>query len=357
MREKVVVPRLAYPWATIPSPRTDGFLDEETEWLDRDYREMLGDDGVRRWISQEITRVAAYMAPTVDSVEVMRPTARFIVYETVFDDHYGMTPIEKFAPIRDRVFSVMRGDDNPRPGDPGILRQMATGRDEFLAAGMPQFWVERMALSFWQFTTWGIMPEWTYRTTGTCPPLDLFLEVRAYSIGQQAYGLLAELSSGFTVPENLYHHPVVTRIRHLQAIIIAIQNDMASIGKEVARDSETFNIMFVLRDQYGISLQEAAAKTLEIANGYIAELDRLVSPLPDFGPHRQGMETWAHHMVLQITGLDAWYWTSGTTRYQPSGFLVAEHGEDDEDDGPASVEITWADPEPWPPAQSRPMSR
>lgn len=95
-------------------------------------------------------------------------------------------PLEEVKVLRDPAFKVMTGE-NVHPDEVGIFRQMEQARKEWIANGMPQFWIERMARNFWEFVTYGIMEETHFKLIQTYPTLARFLLIRSHSIGQLAY--------------------------------------------------------------------------------------------------------------------------------------------------------------------------
>lgn len=47
------------------------------------------------------------MNPTCDIIERMRPCARLMIYITLFDDFFGMTPAKELKIMADRVYEMM----------------------------------------------------------------------------------------------------------------------------------------------------------------------------------------------------------------------------------------------------------
>ncbi|WP_449398428.1 hypothetical protein [Chryseobacterium wanjuense] len=157
MREELIVLKCQYPWPTVNSPIANAFDDEEKDWYDSDYT-FISEEGIKRCKPQFLSRVATYMNPTCDSIERMRPCARLMIYITLFDDFFGLTPRNELKIMADRVYEVMMGDE-PRPEEIGILRQMALARKEWIANGMPRFWIERVSKNFYEFIMYGMAEE------------------------------------------------------------------------------------------------------------------------------------------------------------------------------------------------------
>ena len=122
----------------------------------------------------------------------------------------------------------------------------------------------------------------------------------------------------------------MNRLRELQSMIIAIQNDFASIRKELAADNETLNIILVVMREYKISLEEAIAESLKIHDEMVREIDSITSCLPDFGLYQKMVENYIYHVKIMIHGLNAFYYESGTKRYTQEGFAIAKYGKANE---------------------------
>ncbi|MFA6060271.1 MAG: hypothetical protein WC756_18870 [Taibaiella sp.] len=325
MKKKISISTPTYPWPTLYSPISETFYEEESRWYDEDY-DFMSPESIKRYKKQRIVQVGAFMAPTTIDRDRFRPIGRFAVYVTTFDDYVELMPLHDLEILRDRVFEVMIGDD-PRSDEIGILRQMAVARKEWLAYGMPQFWIERISTNFHHFITYGIMEETPFKFSKTYPSLARYLMIRAYSIGMVTYGDLVDPATGFALPVHIYNHPVMQRLVILLSNIIAIQNDYASVRKELSIESERFNIIFILQHEYKISFEEACIEGLKIHDEFVKEMESLSVCLPDFSPYQKETENYVYHMKLMITGCNAWYYEGGTQRYYPEGFAVTPNGQ------------------------------
>ncbi|MDP9960576.1 terpene synthase family protein [Chryseobacterium lathyri] len=325
MQNIIHIPKPAYPWPTVYSPISETFYKEENTWYDTDYG-FMSPESIKRYKKQRLVQVGAFMSPTTSDRDIFRPIGRFAVYVTTFDDYVELMPLEELKVFRDRIFEVMTGED-PQPEEKGILRQMAAARKEFMDNGMPQFWIDRIATNFHRFITYGIMEETPFKFNKTDPSLARYLMIRAYSIGMVTYGDLIEPATGFALPVDIYNHPVIQRLVMLLATIIAIQNDYASIRKEMTIESERFNIIFILQNEQNVSFEEACIEGLRIHDEFVKEMESLSICLPDFSPYQKEVENYVYHMKLMVTGCNAWYYEGGTQRYFPDGFAVTPDGQ------------------------------
>ncbi|KFF12442.1 hypothetical protein IW15_12915 [Chryseobacterium soli] len=330
MREELILPQCRYPWVTINSPIANSFDDEEKVWYDNDYT-FISEEGIKRCKPQFLSRVATYMNPTCDSMERMRPCARLMIYITIFDDFFGMTPAKELETIANRVYEVMMGED-PREDEIGILRQMAQARKEW-ETFMPRFWIDRVAINFYEFIMYGMMEEIPFKQAEkrTYPLLAHYFSFRKYSIGMWPYGDLIDPAVNFALPVHIYNHPVIQRCRELLSLVIVIQNDFASLIKELEIENESLNIIFILRNQYKLSYQEACTEAMRLHDEYCQELDDLHQSLPDFGEFQEAAYNHVYHIKLQISGCANWYYNSGTKRYESKAFIVPKYAREGDD--------------------------
>ena len=324
MKKELQIPIPKYPWAYIESSLIFAFDEIEKHWIKEDYA-YLGSESMRRYMNQNLVKVSAYMSPTTSNVDMLRPICRFLLYETYFDDYVEIMPLEEIKVLRDRAFEVMTGA-TPHKNEIGMLRQMKQARIEWIANGMPQFWIERMAKSFWEFITYGIMEETPFKLSKTYPTLARYLLIRSYSIGQLAYVDMLDPAIGFALPDHIHKHPAIQRVLFLQSILIAIQNDFASIRKEMVFESENFNIILLLHHTHGLSIEEAIAESMRLHDEYVIELEEISQCLPDFGPFQKETENYVYHAKLMVSCLNEWYYESGTMRYTPDGFATPKYG-------------------------------
>ncbi|MDN3692803.1 terpene synthase family protein [Chryseobacterium tructae] len=162
------------------------------------------------------------------------------------------------------------------------MRQVALSRQEFLPY-VNNDWFERWTKDFYSYTTYGIMEETPYKLKKEFPTLNNLLLIREYSISMYPYGDPVEPSINYIVPNSISEHPTIKRLKMLMCRIMAIQNDFASIEKELAVDTEVLNIILVIKNQYKVSLEEATTEAMRIHDSYVNEFVELQNNLPDFG--------------------------------------------------------------------------
>ncbi|MFD2033973.1 hypothetical protein ACFSKL_04170 [Belliella marina] len=323
MKQKEV-PVLKYPWAYEVGPFAESFYEEQDDWINTDYQ-FMSEATRTKYKKHGLVQAASYMFPALSTKEQFRPIARFMIWLTLYDDYHELCPVKELAGIRDHIRDVMMGAPI-RPDDIGLLRQVALSRDEFRPY-VNDDWFERWGQSFYDYTTYGIMEETPYKLKRQFPTLNNLLLIREYSISMYPYGDPVEPSINFIVPNHISKHPVILRLKMLMCRIMAIQNDFASIEKEMSVDTEILNIILVIRHQYKVSLEEACAEAMHIHDRYVEEFVEIQHNLPDFGPLQKDIERFVHYMTLMISGLGAWYHIGRSTRYKvPGEYPRPEYG-------------------------------
>ncbi|TZF93505.1 hypothetical protein FW781_17580 [Chryseobacterium panacisoli] len=310
------IPVLQYSWAYKVAPFAESFYEEQNDWIDRDYQFMPEATRIK-YKRNNLIQAASYMFPATKTMEQMRPIARFMVWLTLYEDYYELCPVKELASVRDDIMNVMLGD-NPRPGDIGLLRQVALSRDEFRPY-VNDNWFQRWAESFHDYTTYGIMEETPYKLKQEFPTLSHLLLMREYSISMYPYADPVEPSMGFIAPDSVSKHPVIKRLKTLMSRIMVIQNSFASIEKKLIISPDVLNIIFVMKHQYKISLEEACMEAMQMHNNYVREFVELKVNLPEFGPLQKDVENFVHHMTLMLSGLGAWYHLGKSPCYEVPG--------------------------------------
>ncbi|BAP31002.1 uncharacterized protein CHSO_1965 [Chryseobacterium sp. StRB126] len=310
------IPVLQYSWAYKVAPFAESFYNEQNDWIDTDYQ-FISETTRTKYKRTNLVQAASYMFPATKTMEQMRPIARFMVWLTLYEDYYELCPVKELASVRDDIMNVMLGED-PRPGDIGLLRQVALSRDEFRPY-VNDNWFQRWADSFHDYTTYGIMEETPYKLKHEFPTLSHLLLMSEYSISIYPYADPVEPSMGFIAPNFVSKHPVIKRLKTLMSRIMVIQNSFASIENKLAMKPDVLNIILVLKNQYRISLEEACMEAMQMHDDYVREFVELKANLPEFGSIQKDVENFVHHMTLMISGLGAWYHSGKLPHYEIPG--------------------------------------
>ncbi|WP_257667927.1 terpene synthase family protein [Parapedobacter tibetensis] len=324
MKTKFKAPIPKYPWPYSQSPLTGRLAEEGLFWYDTDYDFLSPSTHDKYKNRHQLVSAAEHMSCTTTNVDHLRPIARVMIWLTIFDDYYELCPVSEMLVIRDHLVAILLGE-TPKSTDIGIYRDIAHSRDEFLRF-MPYEWMERVAEATYRYITYGMIEETPYKLTRTYPSLAHLMIMREYSITVPIYSLMVDPAINFMLPKQVNNHPVIQRLRSVMCQIMSIQNDFFSLQKELERDTEVINILFVLQHEFSMSMEEACTEALRIHDGLVAEFVALHKALPDFGAIHKDVDNYVLHMGMMIQGLNVWY-QGDTVRYVPSEFPYPEYSQ------------------------------
>jgi hypothetical protein len=240
--------------------------------------------------------------------------ADLITWLFLFDDCFGEgAPGDDVASMRrrfDGYENLLRSGELPGESSVfhGALREL---RERFLERGNDA-WLARFTSSLHRYFE-GCLLEFPYRRARTCPDVEEYRRLRAWSIGCLPVFDLIELGSGILSDEEAAL-PNLSRARETAALLCAWVNDVYSFPKEHA-DDEPMNLVSVLASQYDLSPGEALRTATHVFNTDWAVLDDLSETLREECPsltlraYLSGIEDWVH-------GNRAW--TSLCGRYTPA---------------------------------------
>ncbi|MBB6174798.1 hypothetical protein HNR23_004858 [Nocardiopsis mwathae] len=319
MVDEYPMPTLTFPFPTVISPfETDESYHDEALWYD-EYYGFLPEEDRNKLKKHALPQGAAFMSPTENDATRLRPMGRWFMFLTLIDDRCEFHSMSDLVSVRDRVCDIILGEV-PRRDEIGFLHMLGRMRVEFQEF-MPYLWFERLANSFYEYWTYGVMEESPYKLGHKrgVPPLAPYLLVHEYSIAMRPYGDLVDVTTRAPLSVGTFRHSVISRLRSLICRLMSIQNDLYSLGKEEARPSEVFNIVPVLRNELDCSRSEAIDEAMRMLDGFADEIVALRNNVPDFGDEQQAVQDYFHHMELMVTGLDRWYTSSKSIRYKVPG--------------------------------------
>ncbi|SFZ95964.1 hypothetical protein SAMN05216324_11473 [Chryseobacterium limigenitum] len=318
------LPQGYYPWPDKINPNVEQMGIDYRSWIDTDYV-YLSENIRERYKSMNLHRCSARMYPYA-SYERVTPMHRYVVFHTIFDDQLEYATEEEVSRYCDRLVAIFRGD-SLTPEDPGYFIQAAKIRDEFRAF-MPDEWMKRLADTFYTVTRYGAQEEATYKATQTVPSLALFKVLREYSIVIFPYFYLVDAEFHTFLTEEVERHPVIQRVRSVWSRIIAWQNDIQGLKKELSKDTEVMNIVIVLQRNYNLSLEDALSRAMKIHDDDLAELVALQEDLPDFGKYHEEVKQLFLGWGSLIQGLNTFYLVD-TNRYDPECFAWPDRETED----------------------------
>lgn len=303
-----------YPWPNLQSPYVEQMGRDMDGWIDNEYT-FLTPEQKKRYKKMRLHACTACMWPTL-TYEQSIPCNRFMLQYVVLDDQVEHSSLEEIQYLRDRCTAILRGAP-VRADENALYQHMALIRDEFRAF-MPPNWLNRFADCFYIATRYGIELEHSFKAAKQPPSLLLFQTIREYCVLMHPYLLFGEIASGLILPDHIYEHIVMKKIMSHIVRVVAWQNDIHSFPKEVAKDTEVFNLILVLQREFNISLKEAAERTLQIHNKELADMMALHAEYRQFGAYQEHVDQFVYYAGVGLQGVNTFY-LQETERYLHGG--------------------------------------
>ncbi|MGU3377687.1 terpene synthase family protein [Chryseobacterium sp. M5A1_1a] len=310
---KDYLPRGHYPWPDLINPHAEQMGKDMDGWIDNDYT-FLTEKQRGIYKKMRLHMCTARMWPDL-TYEQTIPCNRFMLQYVALDDQVENSSLEEIQQLRIRCVDILRGDQ-PRPDENALYQHMALIGDEFRAL-MPDVWVERFIYYFYQSFRYGIELEYPYKIAQRPPSLTLFKTIREYSVLMRPYLILGEIESGLVLPEHIFEHIVVQKMISHMTLVVAWQNDIHSLPKEMAKGTEVFNLVFVLQQEYNLSLKDACEQAFRIHNEELAELLALHAEYREFGEYQEHVDKFVYYAGVGLQGVNSFYLE--TERYQHGG--------------------------------------
>lgn len=131
------------------------------------------------------------------------------------------------------------------------------------------------------------------------PDLSTYRMMRLFSGAVYTDLALIEIANAFELAPELHKHPLIHNLKLITNNVVCFSNDIFSLSREVAH-GETINLVFVLQNEYGLSLQEAVDHAAEMHNAEVRAFEIMEAQLPACGM------TITADVQRYIDGLRAW---------------------------------------------------
>lgn len=145
---------------------------------------------------------------------------------------------------------------------------------------MSPAWRQRAA-HHWKKYLIGQLGEVVNRAHERKPDAESHLRQRVATTSSDVLCDLLESVTGFEVPPEAWHMPVMSELRQLAAEIVSITNDLVSAEKEEAAGDTDNNLLLILERQEGYTRLEAIEKLREMTHKRFERFLRLEQQVPD----------------------------------------------------------------------------
>jgi hypothetical protein len=304
--QTVSLPVIRYPYPDLINQHLTLAEFKITEWI-KDYR-SIPEMARIKYAGSLYGELAARLYPNADK-QTLLAASRHILLFFILDDLCGQLNTHELQLISQQAINILNGEDEPLQNN-DFFHQFALLRDELLAQASAQ-WMQRYIYDIRDY--FKTLPEaGFYSANDVYPTLRQYLQIREKTSGMYKWLDLAELAAAFVMPQSVFLHPYTVRLRYLTARILGSCRDYYSFFRETVQGP--MNMVSVIRYEQACATEEALEKMVRLHNEDLADFDRLIHKVPDFGVFSKGFDRYIYNLELMIQGHTLWY--GATNRYQ-----------------------------------------
>lgn len=277
--ERIALPELHCPFGPEISPHADEAHEGTMEWARR-FGLVGGDSPFRVDLGRVAGCYHPYAQPRVLRL-VSDVCAWFFMRDDWLDEsEIGKAP-QRLASWNRRCMEILEGEE-------------PTGRDEPLAVAMwdlskrlheespSNFWRRRFVRSVREHLDAALW-ECTNRRSGIAPDLDTYITMRRKTGGVYIDSDLIEITDRVRLSPEVFYHPAMRSLRDASGNILCWSNDLLSLEKELRSGEVLHNLIFVVQRTYGLSLNDAVARVVEMHDAEMRFFVEQERELPSFG--------------------------------------------------------------------------
>ncbi|WP_437724096.1 terpene synthase family protein [Sorangium sp. So ce861] len=274
-----------YPFSASCHPMVDAAERRTLQWVRR-LRLAPDERALWRIKAASVAHLAGWVFPSAN-VQVLQVASDFTAVLFLLDDAYDEGSLsadpQGVARLNEKYLGELFGYVQPDMDDP-LTRGLLDIRDR-IREGNPHFFLNRW-LSHFQYYYEANLWEANNRRRGRVPRLEEYVMMRRYSGAVYPYCDLIELLLDQPLPLELVQHPLLRSVREICNDILCWTNDYFSLEKEL-RSGEVHNLIVVLRDSDGVTLEEATARLRRMHDQRVADYqdvkDKVLSLWPTDG--------------------------------------------------------------------------
>jgi hypothetical protein len=153
--------------------------------------------------------------------------------------------------------------------------------------------------------------------------LERFIELRLHLSGMYTVLDTMEFALDLHLPEEVLASDLLTQARNHCAFYGAMLNDIFSFHKEHLAGNK-FNMVAVLMECYGISVDEAVHEVVVMLNERAFAFEALQTRYMDFGSASLNAQVRRYMSGLEDVFAASWYWQISTNRYRSPDSVIPE---------------------------------
>lgn len=320
--EIVNLPKLYCPFPPAINEHADAVHRGTVDWTRR--FELLRDErAYRAFDAMGLGRLTARTHPNSlpDELQLITDwhTWLFIRDDLGDESMIGRRPGELSA-LDSRLLDVLEGAE-PTVRDEYLTRALCDLRRRLrqvrpTATGMRR--LVRAVGEHLEATLW----EAANRAREVVPDLDSYVRMRPLTGGLSIVTELTEIVEGNYLPTEVRKHDTISRLTEASHDIVCWANDILSLKKELSR-GEVNNLVVVLRDEEGLTLQEAVDHAAEMHDAEVRTFARLSAHLPSYGAEIDAnLGRYLCGLRTRMRGVSDWTYESVRYRVSEESILV-----------------------------------
>ncbi|MEV6816704.1 terpene synthase [Micromonospora sp. NPDC051296] len=299
-------------------PRLSPYADDVQGWLvtwlpqtglpmDAPTRERLARSGFARY--------AGRLYPDASEPDLRTLTALFTWFFLVDDacDKPGRLGLDEIRGLRNGAVALLHGGARLRhAGLDGPLRRLLVSAWREPRHRMTARWRLRFADAVAQHLD-GTWQEAANKATGHRPGVAEYVELRRATSAAYVSYPLVEFVTGRPLPDPVYHHPLLRRLRDHGNDLLSWYNDIASLERDAAT-SGGHNLVLAEAAERRVPVDTAVELVAQRWHESMREFASLRATVPSFGPALDGAVT-AHLDGVARAVRGTIDWTLESARY------------------------------------------
>lgn len=294
--------KFRYPFPTLKNPYADQLQEiTEKEWIDGEYLGLYENNPEvrKKYKKTKTAHIAAQWFPTA-SIERFKPICRLMLWTLYNDDLYEESDSAAIDHVHKQSIAILKGEISVEQSDIPLGKMLVSLREELLQF-IPQESVYRFTFMISRYFD-GLKRELEYKNNKVFPTINECIALREDSICLYPFLQLTEVETGVILPPEIHEHPVIRRLQALACHLVTFFNEVQSVVKDEATGSIYYNIVKVIQNERGVSLEEACLEDLRLHNEDLREFVSLQNSLPDFGIWQEAVVNWVHYMSMVLSG-------------------------------------------------------
>jgi 5-epi-alpha-selinene synthase len=304
--DAVTIPKLFCPLDVAVSPYRAQLHDASLHWASSVGIAPPGSRAHAYLEEARLTDLAAFTMPFMTRDDLIVASC-FCVWLFLHDDYYvddarGAYDETALRAVHAQIFGVLDGR-NERLTDP-----IAVGLRELwerVAVRADDAWMQRFARtikSYLQANDW----ERRVRLRQIAPDVSTYTKMRLFIGAVYPVFVFINIANGVESGARFLQNADVRVLAEMANNHICWVNDVLGFRKEL-REQNPSNLVLVLRQEYGLTLQAAVTRAADMANKEMHAFLRLRDMLPSFGPV-EDRQLYAYVLAMQhwMGGHIAW---------------------------------------------------